>query len=131
MFDKAKPVLIALVAASLTLPMNGCCSLIGLGIGAIVDNHSAHGPLPPRQWDRLEPGRLMEVTRVDGTKERVTVGADSMPGSIPIDEIAALSIPSSRKGRAIGMAVGMVIDITAAVIVSQQELDFGSFGPAD
>ncbi len=131
MFSTTRCPIALVLSVALILSSGGCATLVGAGIGAMSDQQKPHGPVPRERWNRLEPGREVEVTRRDGTRFRVLPGPDSTLGSLPPEEIAAVKIPTSHKGLLVGTAIGAGIDVVTFAIaflaLSQADL-FGDGG---
>jgi hypothetical protein len=125
MDDRARSLVAVLLILAFFLPSGGCCSLIGVSVGAVVDARRPHGPVPSTQWDRLEPGRRVEITRQDGSRTFECPGPDSTLRSVPREEINGVSIPVQHPGMAFGYLIGMMLDATVLIIVASQDYQFG------
>lgn len=120
--------------AAFTLPFSGCCTLIGLGVGAAADNAKAWEPIPPQGWSDLRPGTKVEVVRKDadlvrgvyeGTSGAVASGpvimvrTESGAAYIPVAEIRTINSKPDGNGAAVGALVGLGLDCVAAALIVQ------------
>ena len=59
------PMLVAIVAGVL-IQTSGCCTLVGYGIGSMVDAGKVKKPLPQERWGSISQGTDMDVRLREG-----------------------------------------------------------------
>ena len=92
----------------------GCCTLIGLGVGAAADHAKPSGPVPPGDWTALPPNVRVEIQEANGRQVQgrfvgmemgsqdsaiVAVRTKILRTRIPASQIAGISRCARMTGR--------------------------------
>ncbi len=142
--ETARVLTLVTLAALLTQVM-GCCTLIGLGVGAAIDRAKPSGFVAREQWSALPLDAHVEVLERNGSEVAgrfigmesirpdsaiVTVRTDSIDTSMPASRIASICRCGSSDGKIVGLFAGFVVDcvVTVAVIHALEDENwvFGS-----
>ncbi len=112
----------------------GCCTLIGLGVGAVVDHSKPSGEVPREEWAALPPDARVDLRSPDGTATRgrvvevnairtdsavVAVRTDSCVTRVPATQVASISRPGTSNGKIVGCFVGFMVDCLAVAVMAQ------------
>jgi hypothetical protein len=115
---------LALVIAC-AIQLSGCCTLIGLGVGAATDYGKPHGKIPPAQWSKVPQGTDVDVVLVDGFRvggdfvrvshsgsdtAAVVLEDDRGSQSVPVSEIRKINYGHGHRGKVNGAVLGLVLD---------------------
>lgn len=119
----------------------GCCSLVGLGVGAMVDSGTPNGPIPPERWEALAQGTEVDLVLRDGPPFRTHFlglsGASMMvvpgppwmgspcdyrgvPSPVWIPQSSVVSIRVNRSAKKTGLAIGVAADVVLGIIALSQ-----------
>jgi hypothetical protein len=126
--------MLTLVGVTALLGSSGCCTLIGLGVGAAVDQSKPSGEVPREEWAALPPDARIDIREVDGCTtqgrfvgmelvrpDSATVAVRTRSGetTVPEERIASISRPRPNQGKFGGLIVGFALDCVITVVAVQ------------